>query len=369
MAIKGLSSIRRISRGGYLRLGEKVRNSAGKEYPKAIDYFLADFDDPDNEAIFTRLYGEKPKRVTVCLAYDTQDECFPQFYKCYGASGLKCKGDGESADRWIDGALVEGLVCDTPIHCDFAMENKDKSGKPGCKQSGSLQFFIKGIPGLQIFQINTTSRNSFININTAIGTLTWLRSGKSIRGVWFDLVVRPHETMAEGKKKTVFVLDAVLPVSLDDAHKLRSAIEVPTQLPAPDESKDPLLYPEDGFEPEGEGQATETSEPVNVTAEPVSLGDDPDIVAAFDAAGCSETQRAAMLRSADESNWTKAQLMNLLTKKAAERAKQSTPIETAKPTETAKPATTRTRTTPARTQEPVAANAGGNDGTNDGFNF
>lgn len=242
MPIKGLSETRRFTRGGHLRLGRKVQGQRSL-YPEKSDHFIADFESPEVTDTFHRIYGAEPKRVTIAFGADEAESIFPQYYKCYGsASGLKCKGDGETAGRANAQGEIEEVECPTPQHCDFAKQN-GSNGKPGCKQMASLQFFIKGLPGIQVFQVNTTSFNSIVNINTGIELLQTVRRGRSIRGVWVDLCLVPQSAQAAGKAVTIFVLKLDIPVSLDNLSALECAFDAPAALPAPDESRDEYLTP------------------------------------------------------------------------------------------------------------------------------
>lgn len=233
MPIKGLSDRRRFTRGGHLRLGKK--HESGR-YPVKSDHFIADFENPEVEALFYRLYGAEPKRITICFGADDAEDIFPQYYKCYGSSaGLKCKGDGEVASRINTQGELEEVDCPTPEHCEFGKRN-------GCKQMASMQFFIKGLPGIQIFQVNTTSFNSIVNLNSGIDLLRTVRGGRSIRGVWVDLCLNEQQAQANGKAVTIYVMKLDIPVSLDNLGALQCAFDAPALLP-PDESRDEYLTP------------------------------------------------------------------------------------------------------------------------------
>jgi hypothetical protein len=374
MPIKGLSDIRRIRRGGYIRLGEMKVAQSGKEYPSAIDHFKPEFEDKKHEALFHQIYGDEPKRIRVAFGHDDTDKVFPQWFKLYGQSGLKCKGDNETAGRYRDGEIVE-VECIGPEECPFSIENGYK-GKPGCKRMASLQFFIHGIPELAVFQINTTSYNSIVNVNTQLEMLARLTNGH-IAGVWVDLVLEPQQVQAEGKAKTVHVLNIVIPVGLHNIKALECAFTAPLELPAPSDAKDAYLTPENGFASDADpaefeqpvqaapdaqqrGRADRTrstAKPVKAEvvddrepdAAPVSgdLADDPDVARAFDEAECPDVKRAALLKSARDGRWSKETLLGAIFKgsKHAPAAKPSTNVGNG--TAAAKPATTSAAPKPA----------------------
>lgn len=324
MPIKGLTDKRRISRGGHLRIGEKaISPKSGAEYPKAVDHFIPDFEDPDMVPLFTQLYGENPKRVTVAFPSDDPEQFFQQWYKAYGkSSGLKCKGDGETAMRYETedeggGGLVE-VKCLCPDECEFAQQH-------GCKRLGSLQFFVRGLPGIQVIQINTTSYNSIVNLNTGIDMMQRLRGARGIAGVWVDLLIKPQEAQVQGKKKNIFVLDLYIPVNLDNILGLTSAFEPVACLPAPSDARDPMLHPIGGFEPEPEGSdldrafgpvdaLTTVDAEFSETGTPGDFANDPDVWAAFELAGAPELKRTAILASAKDGDWTKAEIIGAIQK-------------------------------------------------------
>ena len=82
---------------------------------------------------------------------------FSQFLKLYGKSHLKCKGDGENAWTWGE----KGGLMDIPCPC-----NKLEEGE--CKPIAILQFLLPDVDGVGVWQITTSSKNSIIEINSAI---------------------------------------------------------------------------------------------------------------------------------------------------------------------------------------------------------
>lgn len=335
MPIKGLSDVRRIRRGGYIRLGEMVESAkkTGVMYPRAIDHFKPEFENKEHENLFHELYGDKPTRIRVAFGHDDPDTVFPQWFKLYGKSGLKCKGDNETANRWQDGEMVE-VECIGPEECPYSLEHGNH-GKPGCKRLASLQFFIHGVPELAVFQINTTSYHSIVNVNTGIELLRRLTGGK-LAGIWVELILKPQEVQAEGKAKTVHVLDIVIPVGLHNVNQLESAFSAPLALPEPSDRHDPYLSPANGFAPEGEPVRPVPEAPRTVKAEPVDdvptqapparqarkatpapaadLASDPDVSRAFEEAGIGDVKRQAMLSSARSGGWGKDQLLTVIFK-------------------------------------------------------
>lgn len=366
MPIKDLTPQRRLPRGGHIRLGEMKKSAkTGNQYPSAVDYFIADFDNKDHEALFYQIYGEKPKRIKVCFGHNDPEKVFPQYYKCYGQSGLKCKGDGETAGRWIDGELVE-VDCVGPDDCPFAAQN-GRDGKPGCKRLASLQVFVHGIPELCVFQINTTSRNTIINVNTGLELLDRLTNG-NVAGTWVWLRMVPMEVQAEGKKKTVHVLDIEIPVGMHNVHQLERAFSAPLALPAPSDAKDPYLMPANGFAPDADAELAESrepakqaeparqAEPVTHKAEVVDLADDPDVIRAFEQSGLAQAVQQALLASAREHGWSQTKLLETIFAKSPNGGAREEKPPARRPASTAKPAQGNGAAKPAHA-EAVAAQA------------
>lgn len=337
MPIKGLSDQRRFSRGGKVRLGEKkVSPKSGKEYPAKLDYFLFDPDDTKLIPIWNKLFGEHPRRIKI--AFPTEDPAlvFPQWYKCYGGNGLLCKGDGENAVRRSeDGALVD-VDCPGPLNCDYA-HARSKSG-PACKQVASLQFFIPDLPVMQVFQIDTSSYNSIVNMNSQLDVLRRVCGRISFLPV--ELIIKPYQTMADGKKVMVYVLDLVVGLGLAQIAALKPLVAgaLPAEVPLPSEALPDDLYPrtlqalpepaappapeqnksEDGLydpydepplddvEPEPEAAQEAAPEP---EAAP-GLENDPDVVPLLAQLPAAKAQ--AMLASAFAGGWDKDRLVKII---------------------------------------------------------
>ena len=191
MPIKDLSSRGRIPRLGKIHLGIKVKGKK-PDYPKAVDFFVCP---PEVRAV----YGDRPKRLNIAFHSDNLEEVFPQYYKRYGKStGLVCKGDGETANRINpETKEFEEIEC-LGRECEFYKNNK-------CKQIGNLYFMIRGVNRFGVYQLDTSSYNSILNINGGIEYAKKLTGGR-LAMLPFFLDVIPQEVNPDGKKKTVWVL-------------------------------------------------------------------------------------------------------------------------------------------------------------------
>jgi hypothetical protein len=196
MPIKGISGRRRLPRLGKIRLGEKKINKAGAEYPSKLDYFNCP---PEVQAV----YGEKPRELEIMFPVDSGDVIFPQFLKRYGKSkGLVCKGDGETAVATDEttGEMTE-IICD-PDECEYY-------GKRHCRRVASLQFMLPRVPGFGVWQIDTTSYNSIVNLNSCFDMIRGLCG--QIAGIPLVLKLEPKDAQVRDKtgtpqKQTVFVM-------------------------------------------------------------------------------------------------------------------------------------------------------------------
>lgn len=215
MPIKGRSDIVRIPRVGKIRLGVRKKTQSGKEYPTATDYFVVVADDSTSQAAaqaFHSVYGETPREIQIAFPSDNPEQFFPQYLSSYrGGNGqykLFCRGDGERAQR-DDG---HGGYVDIPCpykECEFYTGKK-------CKELGKLQFFLPEVPGIGIWQLDTTSFHSTVRINSAIQMIQALTGGR-IKMVPLTLRLVPQVVSPEGKPKTVHVLElAVQDVRLKD---------------------------------------------------------------------------------------------------------------------------------------------------------
>ncbi len=233
MPITGLSERRRIPRLGKIRTGIKAKNEKGVEYPKAVDYFVCD--DPR----FRAIYGDKPQHLTVCFPGEDPEQFASQYYRAYSRSrGLICKGDGETCNRLVD--LKTGGIAEAKSeHVEWkdmtcAGRNCPEYQSKQCKELMMLQFLLPEVEGLGIWQLDTGSINTILNINSAIDLVR--RVIGHISMVPLELAIVPMEASPDGKKKTIHVLTLEIKMRLAD---LRSA----NMLPEPDDEIPEELFP------------------------------------------------------------------------------------------------------------------------------
>jgi len=158
--IKGLSDQHRLQRLGKIRTGIKVAGRNGKEYPKAVDYFVV----PDEIKPFV---GDKPRELDIVIPVEDREQWATQYYRQYSRThGLVCRGDGEYATRRIEdqgGVRMEEITCEGRECADYKAQK--------CKEMMNLRFILPYVPGLGIWQIDTSSINAILNINSVTDIL------------------------------------------------------------------------------------------------------------------------------------------------------------------------------------------------------
>lgn len=206
MPINGLSNIRRIPREGKIRLGEKKKSASGKEYPVQLDYLKVP------EAV-QAIYGEQPKEIDVMFASDDEEQIFPQYYKLYGSTGLKCKGDGIMSAIMKRGEIIEKKCTPEANECK------------GCKPMATLRMLLPKIPGFGIFEITTSSWNSIVNLNSCIDAIKLMTGGR-ISYVPLKLKYVEHNAIIQDIKsdkqfqKTVYVLSLSIDETIENFYKM-----------------------------------------------------------------------------------------------------------------------------------------------------
>jgi hypothetical protein len=267
MPIEGLSNRRWLPRLGIIRLGRRKQGQGDTEYPEASDFFICP---PE----VTAVYGEEPKQLKIMFTSDSIEEIAPQWLKCYSHSqGLVCKGDARTCTRKVEvdprtGVMGSWANRDTKewrwTECECDPEHCEKYGSQQCKKVMSLVFILPDCVGLGVYQINTSSFYSIMNVNGAIGEgteneeepeksiapgfirkVTYTICGKP-RVSWLpltlSLVDQPVNPQGKGRK-VVHVLNLSGEVKLRDL--VASARKTLTQilLPELDESAPDDLFP------------------------------------------------------------------------------------------------------------------------------
>lgn len=183
--------------------------------------------------------------------FPTNDETqwASQYLRCYSASrGLICRGDGETAVAKTDiitGGLASRESTETelkevtcnPAKCTYYQETR-------CRRVMNLQFLLPDCPGFGVYQLDTSSFYSIVNVNSGLELIRGTCGRLSMIPLSLKLV--EQEVQPQGKKKTVRVLSLTAPYSLVEIQKY--AQMPPGQvllLPPPDNEAPDDLFPDE----------------------------------------------------------------------------------------------------------------------------
>lgn len=215
MPIKELSDEVRLPRLGKIHLGIKHPE---KGYPMKTDYFVFPKDHSDYAKI-VKLYGEQPKELPILIPVEDEEMWRTQYYKAYDQThGLICKGDGEAAMRMIDvktGDLpgkTTGTITMKEMTC--AGKNCPDYQNKKCHQVMNLRFILPEVPGLGVWQIDTGSINSILNINSCAKLIKNAFGRISLIPLKLTLEPVQVNNPQDGKRQTVFVLNLRTSVTL-----------------------------------------------------------------------------------------------------------------------------------------------------------
>jgi len=204
MPIEGVSELVRIPRLGKIHLGIKVK-AQGKDvqYPKATDYFVA-------PAEVVAVYGEKPTEFPIMFPVEEPELFAQQWLRAYSMTqGLVCIGTGLEAHGKVD--VATGAIADhetkqwewRELNCDPQECQKYQTKR--CRRVMNLQFLLPEVPGLGVYQIDTSSFYSIVNINSMIKMLKGMLGRCSL--VPLTLVLGPIKVSPPGiTQKTVHVM-------------------------------------------------------------------------------------------------------------------------------------------------------------------
>jgi hypothetical protein len=242
MPIKGVTEVVRLPRLGKIRLGIKKENASGVSYPFQTEYFVC----PEE---VRKVFGEKPRELRIMFPTDDQTQWASQYLRCYSASrGLVCRGDGETSVAKIDvrtGEIASKESAETemkeitcnPAKCAYYQ-------KAQCRRVMNLQFLLPDCPGFGVYQLDTSSFFSIVNVNSSLELIRGTCGRLSMLPLSLKLI--GQEVQPEGKKKTVRVLSMTAPYSLAEIQ--RYAQIPPGQallLPPPDNEAPDDLFPDE----------------------------------------------------------------------------------------------------------------------------
>lgn len=206
MAVR-MAEIGKIKIGGK---GEKRTSKHGNEFrlPEKYDHFVITTTEKDSEGNFKKdkevmeLLGEKPRELDIVLLYDEVNLNFPHFYALYSGRTLKCKGNGETAVRYLKDGGEKDVSCN-PDTCEYYQKDK-------CKVNGIFNCVLKQTQKVGgVYRFRTTSWNS---VNNILGSLHFIKSltGGVLAGIPLKMVLKPKTTTVENNgsrfQTTVYVV-------------------------------------------------------------------------------------------------------------------------------------------------------------------
>ena len=234
--IQGLSERERFPRLGKIHLG--LPPEPGKNYPRKTEYFVLPKDNPAYNDL-VRLFGEKPKELRVMIPAEDEELWASQYLKAYDMThGLVCKGDGITATRLVDAKTQKWPSKDatTTTMIDMPCPGPDcpdyKAKK--CGEQMNLQVIIPEVPGLGIWQIDTGSKNSIININSCAKIIKMAFGRLSRIPLTLSLESAEVKNPENGKRQTVYVMNLRANVTLAELASSAKAIDKSLLLTSPE---------------------------------------------------------------------------------------------------------------------------------------
>lgn len=212
---------------GHIRIGEKAKNSNGKEYPISLDYFKPDA--PEQYMQFFRTaYGDNPKKLTIIFLSNDLNEVCRQFYELRDGSGARLAyGDGKTfyvATKQGDGTVKD--VVTEPADPDAWMKAQESTAGKPWRERLVLRFALPQIPILGLWEFSTHGGGS--TIPNIVGTVdTMLELAGRIAGIPFDLIVEKVKSDKAGSKSVYPVVSLIPNISQESAYIVRG---LPMQL-------------------------------------------------------------------------------------------------------------------------------------------
>lgn len=172
---------------GSIKTGIKAKNSAGKEYPKAVDYFVI-----DKFPELIKSYGEKPNKLVIFFPSNDPADFMDINFTQYGSNNqLKRRCNGETCfhriEETIDGKTWQAGTF-TDCICYKANEetgeriNLIEDSKQRCKTSWWMKAYIADkqsgdviSPSCYLFK--SGSQNSFENLLSEIDRIRRITNG------------------------------------------------------------------------------------------------------------------------------------------------------------------------------------------------
>ena len=183
---------------GKVKIGEMTKNAQGKEYPRALDYFIGYGKYKD---LFTQAYGEKPQKIQILfISDDPADSCSERYELRTPKGDVYARGDGEIFDIW-DAKAKAYKEFSIKEHPDlmYRAETKCNEGVEERKQTKwkvrlTLRFLLPKIANVMgLWSLETGGELSSIGQIRDTFDFVQSRAGTVTR-VLFDLCVSKHKS-------------------------------------------------------------------------------------------------------------------------------------------------------------------------------
>lgn len=220
---RGAEAAGRLPILGKIKTGEKRLSQGGKEYPASLDHFKCT---GDYAALFHKVYGDKPSRITVVFPSDDFSQVANERLELRDKAGrLVASSDGNAVryyDAKEDAYVWASRVNDPDIHERLERQN---NGPKGFEAVLTLRVLLPKIPSvLGVWEISTKGEAS--SIPAVVGTLATVQDiGGTIRGVPMDLIVEKVSSQKPGAKSNYPVLRLIPNLSQENLEDLRDLVE------------------------------------------------------------------------------------------------------------------------------------------------
>lgn len=202
--------------GGKIRLGIRVKNEQGKEYPKELDHFVC------TEEV-KKVFGDEPTELTVFFPVAKREKVFPQSYEKYGSNeALLCQGDGEKSAQRLN--LENGRWEEVKCPCEHYNKKYDKKTKiGGCVKAGYLKFMIPSVSIGTFYQCRVGGTVSIEECNSAFEL-----ADKTTGGCWAMIPFRMKRVAKKLKipgtanMKTHWVVTLEIAASTEEIRRVMS---------------------------------------------------------------------------------------------------------------------------------------------------
>lgn len=201
--------------GGRIRLGVRIKNEQGVEYPKELDYFVCP---KEVRAVF----GEEPTELTVFFPRNNREEVFPQCYEKYGSNeALLCQGDGEKSAQRLN--LENGRWGTVKCPCGHYGPYDKKNKVGGCVKAGYLKFMIPSVSIGTFYQCRIGGVVSIEECNSAF-KLAELTTGGRWAMIPFRMKRVPKKLKIPGtaNMKTHWVVTLEIAASTEEIRRVMS---------------------------------------------------------------------------------------------------------------------------------------------------